>query len=82
MERYGGRSCSIKLFGRYILLFGYGCPGDVHGARFCDARGGHGAKQKPSEILTKNVALFAIASVMYLLIGYAIMYGGGGAHRL
>jgi Amt family ammonium transporter len=30
-----------------------------------------------SEILTKNVALFAIASVMYLLIGYAIMYGGG-----
>ena len=31
-----------------------------------------------SEILTKNVALFAIASVMYLLIGYAIMYGGGG----
>ena len=31
-----------------------------------------------SEILTKNLALFAIASVMYLLIGYAIMYGGGG----
>ena len=31
-----------------------------------------------SEILTKNVALFAIAGVMYLLIGYAIMYGGGG----
>ena len=31
-----------------------------------------------SAILTKNVALFAIASVMYLLIGYAIMYGGGG----
>jgi Amt family ammonium transporter len=31
-----------------------------------------------SEILTKNVALFAIACVMYLLVGYAIMYGGGG----
>ena len=31
-----------------------------------------------SEILTKNVALFAIAGVMYLLVGYAIMYGGGG----
>ncbi|MEC8347762.1 MAG: ammonium transporter [Pseudomonadota bacterium] len=31
-----------------------------------------------SEILTKNVALFAIASAMYLLSGYAIMYGGGG----
>ena len=31
-----------------------------------------------SEILTKNVALFAISCVMYLLVGYAIMYGGGG----
>ncbi|MEL0047240.1 MAG: ammonium transporter [Gammaproteobacteria bacterium] len=31
-----------------------------------------------SEILTKNVALFAISCIMYLLVGYAIMYGGGG----
>ena len=31
-----------------------------------------------SEILTKNVALFSISCVMYLLVGYAIMYGGGG----
>ena len=30
-----------------------------------------------SEILTKNVALFSIACVMYLLVGYDIMYGGG-----
>ena len=30
-----------------------------------------------TEILTKNVALFAIASVMYLLVGYSIMYGDG-----
>ncbi|WP_323845921.1 ammonium transporter [Microbulbifer magnicolonia] len=30
-----------------------------------------------TEILTKNVALFAIASIMYLLTGYAIMYDGG-----
>ena len=30
-----------------------------------------------TEILTKNVALYAIASVMYLASGYAIMYGGG-----
>jgi len=30
-----------------------------------------------SEILLKNVALFSIASVMYLLVGYSIMYGGG-----
>ncbi|MGD2020072.1 MAG: ammonium transporter [Thiohalocapsa sp.] len=31
-----------------------------------------------AEILTKNVALFAIASIMYMLIGYGIMYPAGG----
>ncbi len=29
-----------------------------------------------TEILTKNVALFAVSCTMYLLCGYAIMYGG------
>ena len=29
-----------------------------------------------TEILTKNVALFAIACTMYLICGYAVMYGG------
>ena len=30
-----------------------------------------------TEILTKNIALYSIACVMYLLVGYQIMYGGG-----
>jgi len=30
-----------------------------------------------TEILTKNIALFSIACIMYLVCGYAIMYGGG-----
>ncbi len=30
-----------------------------------------------TEILTKNVALFAIACTAYMVIGYDIMYGGG-----
>ncbi|MGB1263311.1 MAG: ammonium transporter [Cognaticolwellia sp.] len=30
-----------------------------------------------TEILTKNVALYAISCLMYLLLGYDIMYGGG-----
>ena len=30
-----------------------------------------------TEILTKNVALFAIACTMYMVCGYDIMYGGG-----
>ena len=29
-----------------------------------------------TEILTKNVALFSISCIMYLVCGYAIMYGG------
>lgn len=31
-----------------------------------------------AEILTKNIALFAIACIMYMLVGYAIMYPSGG----
>ena len=31
-----------------------------------------------TEILAKNIALFAIASVMYLLVGYYIMYSSDG----
>jgi len=30
-----------------------------------------------TEILTKNVALYAVASIMYMLVGYNIMYGDG-----
>jgi Amt family ammonium transporter len=30
-----------------------------------------------TEILTKNVALFALACTMYMVCGYSIMYGGG-----
>ncbi len=30
-----------------------------------------------TEILTKNVALFAIACTMYMIVGYSIMYDGG-----
>ena len=29
-----------------------------------------------AEILTKNVGLYAIACIMYMICGYAIMYGG------
>jgi len=29
-----------------------------------------------TEILTKNVALFAISCIMYMICGYALMYGG------
>lgn len=30
-----------------------------------------------TEILTKNVALYAVACTMYMVCGYSIMYGGG-----
>ena len=31
-----------------------------------------------AEILTKNVALFSIACIMYMIVGYGIMYPAGG----
>ena len=33
-----------------------------------------------TEILTKNISLYAIASVMYMLVGYNIMYPGDGVN--
>ena len=30
-----------------------------------------------TEILTKNIALYAVACTMYMVCGYSIMYGGG-----
>src|SRR5690554_7411810 len=30
-----------------------------------------------AEILTKNIALYAIACTVYLLVGYQVMYDGG-----
>lgn len=32
-----------------------------------------------TEILTKNIALYSIACIMYLLVGYNLMYGPGGS---
>ena len=32
-----------------------------------------------TEILTKNIVLYAVACVMYLLMGYTIMYGNMSA---
>jgi Amt family ammonium transporter len=50
----------------------------VDGGGLRDARGRPGPRAKnTTEILTKNVALFAIACIMYMVCGYAIMYGGG-----
>ena len=35
-----------------------------------------------AEILTKNIALYAVACVMYLLCGYSLMYPGEGVNAL
>ncbi len=74
MEDLVQLSYSVDTF--YFLVMGvlvmFMAPG------FAMLEAGMVQSKNTSEILTKNVALFAIASVMYLLIGYAIMYGGGG----
>ncbi len=47
------------------------------GAGFAMLEAGLVRSQNTAEILTKNMALYSIACVMYLLCGYAIMYDGG-----
>ncbi|MEM9101868.1 MAG: ammonium transporter [Pseudomonadota bacterium] len=44
-------------------------------AGFAMLEAGMVRSKNTAEILTKNIALFSIACVMYLLCGYAIMYG-------
>lgn len=47
------------------------------GAGFAMLEAGLVRSKNTTEILTKNVALYAIACTMYLICGYQIMYGGG-----
>jgi ammonium transporter, Amt family len=47
------------------------------GAGFAMLEAGLVRSKNTVEILTKNVALYSIASIMYLVVGYNIMYGGG-----
>ena len=35
-----------------------------------------------AEILTKNISLFAVACIMYMLVGYNIMYPGEGVNAV
>jgi Amt family ammonium transporter len=45
-------------------------------AGFAMLEGGLVRAKNTTEILTKNVALYAIACIMYMLMGYSIMYPG------
>jgi Amt family ammonium transporter len=47
------------------------------GAGFAMLESGLVRAKNTTEILTKNVLLYAIACTMYMIIGYDIMYGGG-----
>ncbi|OOZ43133.1 ammonium transporter [Solemya elarraichensis gill symbiont] len=45
-------------------------------AGFAMLEAGFVRSKNTAEILTKNVALFAVSCIMYLICGYMIMYGG------
>jgi len=46
-------------------------------AGFAMLEGGLVRSKNTTEILTKNILLYAIACIMYMICGYHIMYGGG-----
>jgi Amt family ammonium transporter len=47
------------------------------GAGFAMLEAGLVRAKNTTEILTKNIALYAVACTMYMICGYSIMYGGG-----
>ncbi len=61
----------------YLLVMGVLVMFMVPGFAMLEA--GLVRSKNTSEILTKNVALYSIACVMYMIFGYAIMYPGAGA---
>ena len=62
----------------HVLLSHHGGSRDVHDASFAMLEAGMVRNKNTSEILYRMFALFAVACVMYLLVGYSIMYGGEG----
>ena len=72
MESLVETNYSIDTF--YFLLMGVLVMFMAAGFSMLEA--GMVRARNTAEILTKNVTLYSIACIMYLVIGYAIMYGG------
>ena len=67
---------SVFIFNSLLFLIG-GFLVFWMAAGFAMLEAGLVRSKNTAEILTKNMALFAISCIMYLVCGYAIMYGGG-----
>ena len=61
----------------YILLSGAFVMWMAAGFAMLEA--GLVRSKNTTEILTKNIVLFALACIAYLVIGYTLMYGTGGS---
>lgn len=59
----------LFLFGGVLVMF--------MAAGFCMLEAGLVRTKNVADICLKNVALYSLAGVMYYLVGYEIMYGGG-----
>ena len=59
----------LFLFGGVLVMF--------MAAGFCMLEAGLVRTKNVADICLKNVALYALAGVMYYLVGYDLMYGGG-----
>ena len=75
MEKPDFLNCSMHWTPFYFLICGALVMWMAAGFAMLEA--GLVRSKNTTEILTKNVALFAVACTMYLICGYQIMYGGG-----
>ena len=64
------------VFNSFLFLFG-GVLVMFMAAGFCMLEAGLVRTKNVADICLKNVALYALAGVMYYLVGYDLMYGGG-----
>jgi Amt family ammonium transporter len=65
------------LFNTFLLLF-CGVLVMFMAAGFAMLEAGMVRSKSVAVILAKNISLYAIASVMFLVVGYQVMYGGDG----
>lgn len=66
-QQYGLNTLYLTICGVLVMIMAAG---------FAMLESGLVRARNTAEILTKNIVLFAVAAVMYLLIGYHIMYSG------
>ncbi len=75
----GAINIEVRYMLNTVLLLACGVLVMFMAAGFAMLEAGMVRSKSVAVILAKNISLYAIASIMFLLVGYELMYGTGGA---